>query len=167
MFTLKEAKTEDDWIIAEHFYKLWLDNDIPPESIKDNWQETILDFIKIARQQLSYKAFIAEVNNPENNQNHKDNNQVIASVSCQIFAGLYPHAIKEEYRKYGYIWGVYVEPNYRRQGLATQLTKTAVDYLKSLNCTRVVLNASPTGKPVYSNLGFCESNLMHLDLFTE
>jgi ribosomal protein S18 acetylase RimI-like enzyme len=167
MFTLREATTQDDWIIAKHFYQLWLDNDIPPESIKENWEETTLDFIKMARQQLSYKAFVAEVNNHENHENHETNNQVVASVSCQIFSGLYPNAIKEEYRKYGYIWGVYVEHNYRRQGVGTQLTKAAVDYLKSINCTRVILNASPTGRPVYSNLGFCESNLMHLDLFTE
>jgi len=38
-------------------------------------------------------------------------------VSCQLFAGLYPHVIAEQYRKYGYIWGVYVEPPHRGQGL--------------------------------------------------
>lgn len=38
------------------------------------------------------------------------------------------------------------------------------DCLKSLGCTRVILHASPFGKPIYSHLGFSESNEMQLDL---
>jgi hypothetical protein len=40
----------------------------------------------------------------------------------------------------------------------------AIAHLKALNCTRVLLHASPAGKPVYSRLGFSETNEMHLDL---
>ncbi|MEH1803385.1 MAG: hypothetical protein V7L13_30320 [Nostoc sp.] len=39
-----------------------------------------------------------------------------------------------------------------------------IEYLKAIACTRVVLNASPLGKPVYSSLGFSEGNVMQLDL---
>jgi GNAT superfamily N-acetyltransferase len=69
-----------------------------------------------------------------------------------------------QYRKYGYIWGVYVEPAYRKQGIAKQLTSATVNYLKAVGCTRAVLNASPLGKPVYESLGFSNSNAMQLDL---
>lgn len=150
---IREASVEEDLQIARHFYQLWRDNDVPVASIKSNWQETILQFIDRARQDLFYKAFVAEVNGI-----------VVGSVSCQLFAGLYPLALTEDYRKYGYIWGVYVESPYRKRGIAKHLTSQAIAYLKSLNCTRLMLHASPSGKPVYSSLGFSESNEMRFDL---
>lgn len=57
-----------------------------------------------------------------------------------------------------------MQPDYRRQGIATQLTETAIAYLKSLNCTKAVLNASSSGKPVYEQLGFIAGNEMTLNL---
>ncbi len=150
---IREASIEEDLQIAQHFYQLWRDNDVPAASIKSDWQETILQFIDRARQDLFYKAFVAEVSGV-----------IVGSASCQLFVGLYPLALAEDYRKYGYIWGVYVEPHYRRQGIAKQLTSQAIAHLKSLNCTRVILHASPSGQPVYSSLGFSESNEMRLDL---
>ena len=150
---VREASLQEDALIAEHFYQMWLDNEIPADSIEPDWLNITLQFIEEARQQLFYKAFVAEVDN-----------RVIGSASCQIFGGLYPHILKAEYRKYGYIWGVYVEPHYRGQGIAKKLTSTAVAHLKSIGCTRVILHASPLGKPVYSSLGFSQTNEMRLDL---
>jgi ribosomal protein S18 acetylase RimI-like enzyme len=64
----------------------------------------------------------------------------------------------------GYIWGVYVEPAYCNRGIATQLIQQAIAHLKAIGCAHAVLNASPSGKPVYSRLGCVDSNLMRLDL---
>jgi ribosomal protein S18 acetylase RimI-like enzyme len=152
-FLVREAIPREDWLIAEHFYKLWLDNQVLPESIKTNYREITLEFIKNARQKLDFKAYFAEIEG-----------QIIGSISCQLFEGLYPLILSDSYRKYGYIWGVYVEPGYRGQGIGRQLTQSAIAHLKSLDCTRVVLNASPSGKPIYSSLGFIESNEMWLDI---
>ncbi len=149
----REANVEEEILIAEHFYKMWLDIGISEDAIEENWQQIILNFIENARQNLFYQAFVAEVNGI-----------IVGSASCQLYAGLYPNVIKSNYRKFGYIWGVYIEPAHRRKGIGKQLTNTAVDYLKNIGCTRVILNASPAGKPVYTSLGFVESNAMYLDL---
>lgn len=151
--SIREANIEEEILIAKHFYKMWLDIGITKEAIEENWQETILKFIENARQNLSYQAFIAEVDGI-----------IIGSASCQLYAGLHPNVIKSNHDQRGYIWGVYVEPIHRRKGIAKQLTNTAVDYLKNIGCKRVILNASPAGKPVYTSLGFVESNTMYLDL---
>ena len=151
--TIREASQNEDSLIARHFYQMWMDNDVPDESIRSDWLETTLQFINNARQDLFYQAFIAEVDGV-----------AIGSASCQIFAGLYPQVLVENYRKYGYIWGVYVETAYRGKGIAKQLTNMAIAYLKSLGCTRVILHASPSGKQVYTSLSFFESNEMRLDL---
>jgi len=55
-------------------------------------------------------AFLAEINGT-----------VVGSASCQLFAGIYPHVLADAHRKYGYIWGVYVELSHRGQGIAKQL----------------------------------------------
>jgi ribosomal protein S18 acetylase RimI-like enzyme len=150
---IKEASSRDYPLIAEHFYRLWQDNDVSADSIEPNWCNITLQFIDHAERELSYKAFVVEVDGT-----------VVGSTSCQLFAGLYPNVLAEQYRKYGYIWGVYVEPAYRGQGLAKRLTQKAITYLKTLGCTRAILHASPSGKPVYTKLGFKESNEMRLDL---
>ncbi len=39
----------EDSILAEHFYQLWLDNQVTPDSIEDDWLEMTLNFIATAR----------------------------------------------------------------------------------------------------------------------
>lgn len=150
---LRKATNQEDLVIAQHFYQLWLDNEVSPDSIRDDWLEVTLQFIHQARQELSFQAFVAEIEG-----------KIVASASCQFFAGLYPCPFKPEYRQYGYIWNVYVESAYRYQRIATKLTDESINYLKSLGCTRAILHASPHGKPVYEKLGFVASNEMRLEL---
>ncbi len=57
----REANVEEEILIAEHFYKMWLDIGIPEDAIEENWQQIILNFIENARQNLSYQAFVVEV----------------------------------------------------------------------------------------------------------
>ena len=150
---IRRANLQENYLIAKHLYLMWQDIGVPDDSIESNWLEITKEYIDNARQQLFYQGFIADLNNT-----------IVGSVSCQIFAGLYPNIIKSEYRKQGYIWGVYVEPDYRRQGIAKKLMGEAIAYLKSIGCTKVILHASPQGKPLYPHLGFYENNEMRLDL---
>ena len=151
--TIVPALSAEDSIVARHFYQLWLDNNIESNSIQDDWLEITLEFIAKARQELSFQAFVGEIDG-----------KIVGSVSCQIFAGLYPFPFKPNVRKYGYIWNVFVESTYRRQGIGSKLTNKAINYLQSLDCTHAILHASPHGKPVYEKLGFVAKNEMILNL---
>ena len=151
--TIRPGLSTEDPLIAQHFYQLWLDNQVPPDQILPDWQQITLQFLTTARQTLGYRSFVAEVEG-----------QVVGSVGCQYFAGLYPLLISQDQRRYGYIWGVYVDADYRRQGIGRQLTEVAVEYLRSQHCTHAILHASPLGKPVYEQLGFTVSNEMRLEL---
>ncbi|MDF5721466.1 MAG: GNAT family N-acetyltransferase [Rhizonema sp. PD37] len=149
----REATPEEDSLIAEHFFRMWLDNGVSEDAVAVDWHDITLDYIKEARRDKFYKAFVAEFSG-----------LIVGSTGCQLFAGLYPNILQPQYRKYGYIWGVYVEARYRRQGIAKQLISMAMDYLKAIACTRVILNTSPLGKPLYESLGFNNGNAMQLDL---
>ncbi|NMF67309.1 GNAT family N-acetyltransferase [Brasilonema octagenarum UFV-E1] len=152
---IREATQQEDSLIAKHFYHMSKDIGVADDAINPDWLDIIVQFIEQARQDLFYKAFVAEVEGV-----------IVGSTSCQLYTvrGLYPNILKQQFRKTGYIWGVYVEPAYRRQGIAKQLISTTVNYLKEIGCTRVRLDASTMGQPVYESLGFSSGNAMQLDL---
>ncbi len=63
-----------------------------------------------------------------------------------------------------YILSMYTEPRYRRRGVATRLVLTMIEWAERRRYGRVVLHASPMGRPVYARLGFQPSREMRLDL---
>ena len=130
---IRAATLQEDALIAEHFYQMWLDNHVAPEAMIDHWQENVLQFINQARRDLDYQAFVAQVEahpnqfpSPVKSVGSGKSVGSVGSVGCQRFAGLYPNIITKTDRCDGYIWGVYVEPAHRRQGIATQLTQHAI-----------------------------------------
>lgn len=150
MLTIREAIKQDEVIIAEHVCYIAYELGLLPRSIRQDWLEKTIKFIERARRELCYKGFVAELDD-----------KIIGSASCQILE-LYP-MVSDQYQK-GYIWGVYVEPSYRRQGVATELMQKAMNYLKDIGCTKAVLHASEQGKLLYSSLGYTESNEMVVSL---
>lgn len=54
----------------------------------------------------------------------------------------------------GYIGLVGVDPARQRQGLATTLMHTLIDWLHTQGCATILLDASDAGKPLYLRLGF-------------
>ncbi|MDY6805954.1 MAG: GNAT family N-acetyltransferase [Cyanobacteriota bacterium] len=150
---IRKATPTEDPIIAEHFHQMWLDIGVPPESIRSNWFDLTVQFIENARKELSYNAFFAVADG-----------KIVGSSSCQLFAGLYPNILAADIRQYGYIWGVYVEAEYRHRGIGSELVGEAIAYLKSLGCTKAVLHTAPLAKSLYSHMGFEDGNQMELDL---
>ncbi len=118
-----------------------------------NWSDVTLAFMKKAEENNKGRAFVAEA---------KDT--VIGTAQCMINRKLNPRTLRREIRTDGYIWSVYVDPIHRRQGLATRMIEACVNYLKAIGCTRIVLHASPAGKPVYAALGFHDTNEMRLEV---
>ncbi|MCA9836526.1 MAG: GNAT family N-acetyltransferase [Trueperaceae bacterium] len=150
-FNLRPTQAQDDVIVADFFRLMWQDYDMD-KILSERWREETLEFIADAREKHQYAAFIAE-----------KNGQPIGTAACQLFYGPYPMVFQKDKRQYGYIWGVYVTPEERGKGIARTLTQACTDYLRDIACTKVVLHASPMGKPVYEKLGFVPSNEMILD----
>ncbi len=64
----------------------------------------------------------------------------------------------------GWIIGVYVLPEYRSRGVARELTRASVEWLRGTGCKKAKLHASPFGRGIYEALGFTDSNEMELTL---
>lgn len=53
---------------------------------------------------------------------------------------------------------VYVQPAYRRQGLARRLMAAILEWCREQGIERVVLHPSSMGRPLYESMGFTPSN---------
>lgn len=60
----------------------------------------------------------------------------------------------------GLILNVYVDPEYRRQGIARALMQAILDWAPGAGIVRLVLHASDDGRALYETLGFRASNEM-------
>jgi len=144
----------DEWpAFAECVYAMWRDIGAAPQDIKKDWREEILRFLATATEAEQFQGCVAVAGH-----------RIVGSAGGQIWTGLSPQILKPSYRLRGYLWGVYVAPEYRGRGVAQALTEAVVSHLQSLGCTQVHLHASPAGRPVYEKLGFAPSNEMNLML---
>jgi ribosomal protein S18 acetylase RimI-like enzyme len=60
------------------------------------------------------------------------------------------------------VLNVYVEPDWRRRGVAEALMRTVLTTLASRGVHRIVLHASDDGRRLYERLGFVPTNEMRL-----
>lgn len=60
----------------------------------------------------------------------------------------------------GLVLGVYVEPAWRRQGVARELMRTLLHWSQARRVARLVLHASDDGRALYESLGFVATNEM-------
>ena len=63
-----------------------------------------------------------------------------------------------------WILNIYVEPEYRRQGLARTMAEALVGWCKENGFQSVALHASEYGRSLYEKLGFRPTNEMRLKL---
>ena len=91
-----------------------------------------------------------------------------ADAPSEIVAGSglllheWPPGIRDLGTTRAYVLNVYTEPPHRGHGLATQLTRAAVDEARNRGIRVVTLHASDEGAPIYRRLGFEETNEMRL-----
>ena len=71
-----------------------------------------------------------------------------------------PHPFDPEGELRGYLLNVYVEPEYRKRGLAHQLVERCMVEARRRGIRVVTLHSSHLGRPIYERLGFHATNEM-------
>lgn len=147
---------EHDTTVCSHWRLMWQDVGIPKQALLPDMEQVTGDFLKQARERLHYQTFAARC---------PTTRRVVGSVSCQIWEGPFPKIVGPDAFQLGTIWAVYVDPAYRRQGVATALMKLALQHLKDVQChTAILIAASEGGQCVYERLGFRANNALVCDL---
>ena len=150
---IRSGSASDDEILVEHYMALWESYGTPPEHYRSDARECVRAFLQDGRERLQLRTFFAF-----------DGSEIAGSAACRLHEAPYPNVIDPAYRKFGYIWHVFVRPEFQRRGLGKALTQAAIDYFRSINCTAVVLNASEAGAPLYRAMGFEAASEMRLKL---
>jgi GNAT superfamily N-acetyltransferase len=71
-----------------------------------------------------------------------------------------PHPFDPEGELRGYLLNVYVEPEYRKRGLAHQLVERCMAEARRRGIRVVALHSSQAGRPIYERFGFHATNEM-------
>jgi GNAT superfamily N-acetyltransferase len=148
-----EAGTGDDATLVRHYLAIWESYGIPPEHVLPDAAARIIAFIQDGRRYHGFKAFLAV-----------SDGRIAGSVGCQLQISPFPEVIMPEHRRMGYVWIVYVEPDFRQKGVAKRLMEAAIRHLKDLGCTVAVLHSSDAGEELYNKLGFERAKEMRLKL---
>jgi GNAT superfamily N-acetyltransferase len=150
---IREATPEDDAILIKHYMALWDSYGTSADHYRSDADERIGQFMEDGRRRLAGKTWLAG-----------DDGIAAGSAGCRLHEAPYPSVIDQSYRLFGYIWHVYVRPECQKQGIGRALTQAAINYLRGLGCTAVVLNASEAGVPLYLAMGFTSGTEMRLKL---
>lgn len=65
-----------------------------------------------------------------------------------------PPNLDEMHRRRGYVSSVFTHPDYRRRGLARTLMEILIAEARELHITKLLLNTSMMGRPLYESMGF-------------
>jgi ribosomal protein S18 acetylase RimI-like enzyme len=84
-------------------------------------------------------------------------------VSCRLNTEGYPTILTAERSREGYIWSVFTHDVYRGNGVAKKLVAMAIEHLKVIECTSVVLHSCEAGKHLYAGVGFEAATEMSLN----
>jgi len=152
MFTVAAAGPELDDLIISNWREQWLANERPASKISDDQHGLMMDYIRAARDALMHMSFVAR----------SPAGEIVGSCACQLWQGPMPVATHE---KVGTVWAVFVKPEWRRKGVATQLMQAVIERWRAIGCDRgLLLCASEEARRVYTRLGFGAGPMLQLDL---
>ena len=156
-YKIVEASNKDVSVLVQHhrrmFEEIW------------NFRSLELDKQKLKEMDAAYKNKLDEeiTNGICKAWVVKNEMKIIASGAISI-ASMVPLPADSSYRV-AYIHSVFTEDEYRNQGLAESVTKKILDYCKSKDIYRVLLNASEAGRSIYEKVGFkISDNTMSINL---
>lgn len=155
-FTVRHASVDDIPVLAHHRVAMFRDmGQLAPE-LKDALQRATASYLDDALPRGEYLAWIAEDSGKPPT--------AIGGAGVQL-RPILPRprtAADLELGPEAIVLNVYVEPAWRRRGVAETLMRTVLDALASRGIQRIVLHASDAGRRLYERLGFVLTNEMRL-----
>ena len=149
-FTLRRATLADLETLVYHRYAMWRDMGRPEQVLRAVDPAARAYFIA-ALPSDGYVGWLSEADG-----------KIVAGGGIVVSA--WPGKAGSTLAKRAMILNMFVEPEYRRQGIARALMLAMIDWCKAQGFSSVGLHASDEGRPLYESLGFQPTNEMRLDL---
>jgi GNAT superfamily N-acetyltransferase len=147
-YRIRQAVIDDAPIIAHHRSAMFRDmGDLSGDDIA-RLENASFIYMRQMMAERRYLGWLVE-----------RNGEVVAGAGM-IISQLLPRPGAIEGGAQALICNVYCEPEHRRRGLARALITAMLEWCKRERIAKVVLHASPDGRPLYERLGFVQTNEM-------
>ncbi len=149
-FVVHTGGLDDLELLLEHRQKMW--EAIYPDKtdeIKEG-EERTRRWIRDALQRGVLIPFIA-----------RDKTGNVAGSGCVLIREDQPRPSSDQIYN-PYLLSVYTEKSFRNQGVATLILEESVKWSKKWGFDRMILHASPEGRPIYEKFGFKATNEMRI-----
>ncbi len=148
---LRSAVPADIEVILRHRREMFREMGGNYERSLEQFEPASRRYFEVALQNGSYFALLAEING-----------EIAAGGGIVIAA--WPGSPLNFEPKRAWILNIYVEPDYRRKGLARTITERLIAWCAEQGFESVALHASQYGRSLYEKLGFKNTNEMRLVL---
>ena len=157
-FNLRPAEASDIPALARHRAAMFRDMGQLPLDRAEALIEATTEYLRHALPGGEYLAWVAE--------SARAPVTTIGGAGAQLRAILprpLPGRSELELGPEAIVLNVYVEPEWRRQGVAEGLMRALLDELHERGVQRIVLHASTDGRRLYERLGFIATNEMRFE----
>ncbi len=157
-FTVRMAGPADVDAIARHRCMMFFDMGVLAEHLIPALMEASAAYFSTALATGRYLAWVAEL---------RGSGRVVAGGGMlinEVPPRHHPSGKVLPAGLQGLIVNMYVDPEFRRRGLAARLMREMIAYAKISGLPSLVLHASKAGRPLYEQLGFEPTNEMRLYL---
>ena len=157
MFIVRQAGATDIPVLAHHRAAMFRDMGQLAVHLEEPLAQATAAWLRDALPRGTYMAWVAE--------DEGSPGDVIGGAGVQL-RPILPRprsgADDLELGPEAIVLNVYVEPAWRRRGVAEALMRTLLDTLAARGIRRIVLHASDDGRRLYERLGFLPTNEMRL-----
>lgn len=156
-YAVREASTRDIPQLARHRAAMFLDMGKLAPGSEESLIRATEAYLRQAVPRGDYLAWVAENTGPLP--------VIIGGAGVQLRPILPRPGIgggELELGPEAIVLNVYVEPTWRRRGVAERLMRAVLDTLAERSISRIVLHASDDGRRLYERLGFQPTNEMQL-----
>ena len=156
-FAVREAKVADIPVLAHHRAAMFRDMGTLPLHQMQSLERATASYLGEALPRGEYFAWVAEQS--------EGTSVIIGGAGVQLRPILpRPRSGTDdlELGPEAIVLNVYVEPTWRRRGVAEALMRALLHELAARSVRRIVLHASDEGRRLYERLGFVATNEMRL-----
>ena len=152
-FSIRETKPEDLEEILAHRRLMFLDMGHRDEAVLDAIVRSSRPTIRHYLAEGSYRGWFAIASDGR-----------VAAGAGLLITDLVSGPLAPEQSRRAYLLNVYTYPEFRKQGLARELTQKAIEWCRAEGFKVLWLHASEHGRPLYEAMGFEATNEMKLIL---
>ena len=148
---VREARTDELAVAARHYLGMRREVGWDDAELDDDWETKFVATYERAARDGGVRYFVAQADGA-----------LVGSALAFVRRSLSDGYLRT--KPSGYLANVYVQRDHRRAGIARALTAAAIDWLRSVGCRIVRLQASAAGRPLYESMGFTQNMEMELTL---